>query len=45
MSDAPETLARYSSDYSLVPSGMPDLVVQPKDYGRSIGGREMGQRK
>jgi FAD/FMN-containing dehydrogenase len=31
MSDAPDILARYASDYSLVPPGMPDLVVRPKD--------------
>ena len=30
VSDAKETLTRYSRDYSLVPPGMPDLVVQPK---------------
>ena len=31
VSDAQETLTRYSRDYSLVPPGMPDLVVRPKD--------------
>ena len=31
VSDAKETLARYSRDHSLVPPAMPDLVVQPKD--------------
>ena len=31
ISDAKETLARYSRDHSLVPPAMPDLVVQPKD--------------
>ncbi len=30
VSDAKETLKRYSRDQSLVPPGMPELVVQPK---------------
>ena len=30
VSDAKEELPKYSRDYSLVPSGMPDLVVWPK---------------
>src|SRR5208283_2849881 len=30
VSDAKEDLAKYARDYSLVPSGMPDLVVRPK---------------
>ena len=30
VSDAKADLAKYASDYSLVPSGMPDLVVRPK---------------
>ncbi len=30
-SDNPEVLERYSKDFSLVPSGMPNYVVKPKD--------------
>jgi len=29
--DSPEVLKKYSSDFSLVPSGMPNYVVKPKD--------------
>ncbi len=37
VSDAKETLAKYSRDYSLVPPGMPDLVVRPKTPKRCRG--------
>jgi hypothetical protein len=30
-SDDPEVLRKYSSDFSLVPSGMPNYLVRPKD--------------
>ncbi|MGA2466069.1 MAG: FAD-binding oxidoreductase [Thermodesulfobacteriota bacterium] len=30
-SDDPEALKKYSKDFSLVPSGMPNYVVKPKD--------------
>jgi len=30
-SDDPEVLKKYSKDFSLVPSGMPNYVVRPKD--------------
>jgi FAD/FMN-containing dehydrogenase len=30
-SDAPEVLKKYSKDFSLVPPGMPNYVVKPKD--------------
>ena len=30
-SDSPEVLKKYSKDFSLVPSGMPNYVVKPKD--------------
>ena len=29
--DAPDVLGEYSKDYSLLPPGMPDYVVKPKD--------------
>jgi hypothetical protein len=31
LSDAPEVLKKYSKDFSLVPPGMPNYVVKPKD--------------
>jgi hypothetical protein len=30
-SDNPEVLKKYSKDFSLVPPGMPNYVVKPKD--------------
>jgi hypothetical protein len=30
-SDSPEVLKKYSKDFSLVPSGMPNFVVKPKE--------------
>jgi FAD/FMN-containing dehydrogenase len=31
LSDAPEVLKKYSKDFSLIPPGMPNYVVKPKD--------------
>ena len=40
VSDAREECAKYSKDYSLLPSGMPDVVVWPAKLtgsGKSCG--------
>jgi hypothetical protein len=34
----PEVLKRYSKDFSLVPPGMPNYVIKPKDWRKRDSG-------